>query len=375
MHPKKAFMVGALEKEIRLSFAQRIRGTLPEPYQPLVSKAKEQDTPDFKYNSDRMLPVSRSFHPLETLISFCPETPYSPLALEILRLLRAKAPDHEIKPHLSAIESQALSLGLGEPLVPSTDAFVTSICFIGSKSLSHVLSCIERCKDRLLAIGSQSEPARRQIITSVMEYWREKPGVGVNVVDKLLNYTILTPLSVITWVLVDNIGKGQILTHAHVYEMVASTIHKVTNRVRQIVVARNQRGLPSEQVSILEETLAKERGDMGQLFAVVEDALVGVATGVVDEMAESADQDGSGEALLRGWGGRWLRVFRRKMAVEEAWVGEMLLLGTGDRIEGFDGEGNGVEIANENGHRAGVEGGGENAHGRDVAVDAEDENL
>lgn len=52
-HPKKAFMVGALEKEIRLSFAQRIRGTLPEPYQPLISKAQEQDQPDFKYFSDR----------------------------------------------------------------------------------------------------------------------------------------------------------------------------------------------------------------------------------------------------------------------------------------------------------------------------------
>lgn len=211
-----------------------------------------------------------------------------------------------------------------------------------------------------------------------MEYWREKPGVGVNVVDKLLNYTILTPLSVITWVLVDNIGKGQILTHAHVYEMVASTIHKVTNRVRQIVVARNQRGLPSEQVSILEETLAKERGDMGQLFVVVEDALVGVATGIVDEMAESADQDGSGEVLLRSWGGRWLRVFRRKMAVEEAWVGEMLLLGTGERIDRVDGEGNVViveEIANGNGHRAEVESGGEVANGRDVTADFVDEVL
>lgn len=52
MHPKKAFMIGALDKEIRLSFAQRIRGTLPEPYQALITEAKEKDTPDFKYNSD-----------------------------------------------------------------------------------------------------------------------------------------------------------------------------------------------------------------------------------------------------------------------------------------------------------------------------------
>ena len=48
-------MVGSLEKEIRLSFAARIRGTLPEPYRPLISEAKEKDTPDFKYNSDRKL--------------------------------------------------------------------------------------------------------------------------------------------------------------------------------------------------------------------------------------------------------------------------------------------------------------------------------
>ena len=45
-------MVGALEKEIRLSFAARIRGTLPEDIQPLISEAKEKDTPEFKYNSD-----------------------------------------------------------------------------------------------------------------------------------------------------------------------------------------------------------------------------------------------------------------------------------------------------------------------------------
>lgn len=51
-HPKKSFMVGALEKEIRLSFAQRIRGTLPDPYQPLLSEGKEKETPDFKYELD-----------------------------------------------------------------------------------------------------------------------------------------------------------------------------------------------------------------------------------------------------------------------------------------------------------------------------------
>ena len=50
LDPKKAFIEGALDKEIRLSFAQRIKGTLPAPYQALITEEKEKDTPDFKYS-------------------------------------------------------------------------------------------------------------------------------------------------------------------------------------------------------------------------------------------------------------------------------------------------------------------------------------
>lgn len=261
--------------------------------------------------------------------------PYSEPAREILRLLRAKAPDTDLQAPLSTIEEAAGSLGVADPLVPSTDAYVTAICFLGSKSLSHVLSQIERCKDRLLSIGVQSELARRQIITSVMEYWQEKPGIGVNVVDKLLNYTILTPISVVLWGLNDQLGKGDALVLSQTFEMVSSTVTKVTNRVRQIVVARNQPGLPGDQVAILDETLSKERDEMGKLFDVIEDGLVGVAGGIVDDLLESADQDLQGEAMLRGWGRRWLRVFRRKMAVEEAWVQETL----STAVQEFNGSG------------------------------------
>ena len=251
-------------------------------------------------------------------------TPYAQQGREILRLVRSKASDSEVQEQIDAIQDLAIDQGLADPLPPSTDAYVTSICFAGSKSLSHTLSYIERCKERLLAIGPASAAARRQIVGSVMEYWSEKPGVGVNIVDKLLNYTILTPMAVIEWALVDNLERGKVLTRAHVYEMVASTTYKVTNRVRQIVTARNQSNLPASQVALLDETLEKERAHMVELFTVIEDALRGIAEGSADAMAESSDQEEEGEALLRGWGRRWLRVFRRKMAVEQAWIQEML---------------------------------------------------
>lgn len=50
LDPCKAFIVGALDKEIRLSFAQRIKGTLPPAYQSLIDAEKEKDVPDFKFD-------------------------------------------------------------------------------------------------------------------------------------------------------------------------------------------------------------------------------------------------------------------------------------------------------------------------------------
>lgn len=266
----------------------------------------------------------RPFQSSDQAFSISVETPYSTQGLEVLRLLRAKASETDIQTQLTSIEEAASSLGVTDPLVPATDAYVTAICFIGSKSLSHLLSCIERCKERLLAIGPQSEPARRQIISSVMEYWKDQPGIGVNIIDKLLNYTILTPMSVIEWALVEHPDRGRTLAHAHVYEIVASTTFKVTNRVRQIVLTRNQSGLPAPQVALLDETVARERAEQAKLFATLEDALVGVADASLDGMAEGREMGEQEAALLQGWGNRWLRVFRRKMAIEEAWMGEIL---------------------------------------------------
>lgn len=303
-------MSAALDKEIRLSFAQRIKGTLPEPYQALIPEAKAKDTPDFKYDDDK--------------------TPFSSQGIQIAQLIRRKAPDAEIAPLLQEIEQEAAAHSL-DPLLASTDAYVTSICWVGSKSLSHVLSCIERCKDRLLSLGPASPAARRQIITSVMGYWTNQPGVGVNIVDKLLNYTILSPASVVEWALIDNVARGTILAKAYAYEMISVTMTKVTKRVRQIVEAMRRPGLPEEQMAMLQDTLERERGDMQKLFALIEDCLVGVAEGSNDEVMESDDntglEGGGGEdeaRLVKRWGGRWMRVFQRRYAVEESWIREEL---------------------------------------------------
>lgn len=247
-----------------------------------------------------------------------------------MQLIRKKAGDEEIQPVITSIEEQAKELGVEDAMVPSTDAFVTSICYVGAKSLSHVLSCIERNKERLLAIGPQSAQARSQVITSVMEYWTDQPGIAINIIDKLLNYTILSPLSVIEWALVHHLDAGAILARTEVYEMTAATIGKVTNRLRQIVAARVQPALYEPQLTVIHDTLMREKADMHALFKVTDEALVSVSSGANDELMERGDGSGDlpEDAMLRQWGRRWLRVFRRKASVEESFITEVMAAAT-----------------------------------------------
>jgi len=306
LHPKKAFITGTLDKEIQLSFAKRVRDTLPPDYHPLIPQSKENEVPPFKYSDDN--------------------TPFAKEGREILQMLKRKAAEDDVQNVLNAVHEQAAAHGMADPLVASTDIYMTAICSIGSKSLSHVLSTIDRCKERLLAVGPQSEASRRQIISSVVDFWADHPGTAVNIIDKLLNYTIVTPMSVILWALQDRMDRGRALASSQIYELISITMFKVTNRVRQVLRERNNTALPFHQRQQIDEALPRERQGMRDLFAAIEDAVAGVAEGAQDEMIERFDGGEDEMKLIQLWGARWARVWRRKAAVEEAVVGEGVVM-------------------------------------------------
>ena len=274
------------------------------------------------------------------------ETPFAAEGREIAALLRRKAQDEEIQPVIERIHALALDNSL-DPLVASTDVFVTSVLHVGSKSLSHVLAAIERTKDRLTDIGAASDAARSQIISAVMAYWSAHPGVAVSIIEKLLNYSILVPVAVINWALTNHAGatKGDALARAHVYELVFNTVIKVTGRVRQVVQKAAAQGQQPDAMAD-DETMDTEIRAMRELFRAIEDALVSWASGNKDEMVEMELGDGEGkterEALVRRWGQRWLRVYRRRAAIEEAF----LLEAAKERKNGEAGDAGAVEMEN-----------------------------
>ncbi|OAA40326.1 cap binding protein [Metarhizium rileyi] len=296
LDPCKWFLLGALDKEIRLSFAQRIQKTLPEPYQPLIGPGKEKDVPDFKFaNLD---------------------VPFAKEGQEISTLLKRKVPDEEFQPLIDSIQAQASEQAL-DPVIASTDVFMTAVCWVGSKSLSHVLACIDRTKGRLIDVGIAHPAARSQIISSVMNYWAAHPGVAITIIEKLLNYSILTPFSIVDWTLVastlpNGTQGGEALGHSHIFELVANTAAKVSGRVRQL--------LTSPEAD--DDTREKEVSSMRDLFRAINDALASWASGSKDQLMEDGDGSSAREAMIRRWGQRWLRVFQRLAAIEETFVAE-----------------------------------------------------
>lgn len=225
---------------------------------------------------------------------------------------------------IQRIQSQAIDREI-DALVASTDVFVTCVLHVGSKSLSHVLAAIERTKDRLADAGAASDAARSQIITATMAYWSAHPGVALRIIEKLLNYSILTPETVINWALVGRTGstRGEALSVAYIYEMVFNTVVKVTNRVRQLVTKPSS-SASAEDAGEEAATRDREIKAMRALFATIEDALSSWATGTKDEMIEASEGEGNSESerMVRRWAERWLRVFRRRAAIEEAFLAE-----------------------------------------------------
>ena len=258
---------------------------------------------------------------------------------------------------IQRIQSLAIDRDL-DALVASTDVFVTCVLHVGSKSLSHVLAAIERTKDRLADAGAASDAARAQIISATMAYWSAHPGVAVSIVEKLLNYSILTPATVINWALVARAGatRGEALGTAYIYELVFNTVIKVTTRIRQLALKPTPTPQPDTDIAPENETetLDAEVKSMRALFVAIEDALASWAAGSKDEMMEEGEGDSEHDRLVRRWGERWQRVFRRRAAIEEAFLVEAAKERARKAAEAEE-----LEQEQEQGNGKGVEGDGE----------------
>ncbi|KAI9311540.1 armadillo-type protein [Dichotomocladium elegans] len=210
-HPQVIFTRETLEKMIRLSYYERVKSLIPDVFYKLIPS--QSPAPSFAYQS--------SDHPLHNA------------AKGLIENLRAKKSADEIQAILEQFKEEQARRDM-----PANDQdrmmrelFVQSTLLVGSKSFSHVLNVVERYLDVLRYVNGTPE-ARLHTVQIIAEFWKENRQFMGILLDKLLNYRIIDPASIISWVF----EKQQLdrASNFYAWEILQNTLAKVVARVSQV---------------------------------------------------------------------------------------------------------------------------------------------
>ncbi|KAI9279792.1 MIF4G like-domain-containing protein [Sporodiniella umbellata] len=298
------FLKEVLEKEIRLSYYDRIKSMLPENFHIFLSESAP--SPQFKY-SDKADP---SHEKSKTIIDS----------------LRTKKNVEEVREMLSKYKDEAASEGKGEVEQQSyiRELFVQSLLLVGSKSFSHILNVVERYLDVLRFLNSTPE-GRLHTVQILASFWEHNTQFMCILLDKLLNYRVIDPTSVITWVFEEN--QLKYAGRSFIWEILKNTLGKVNSRVTQVkskldslqsvhetnkakraeleatemTEAEEQQELDS--IRIVENSLATVTRERKEVFLLVCQKFVGTL--------KSIDTTAPDQALIFWWVSGWYKEILR----------------------------------------------------------------
>jgi len=220
------FIRETLEKCVRLSYYDRIKPLLPPEFIESDIFSKTGPCTNYKYQNN----------------DFGDETLYE-YAQEVYNAFRSKTPPQDINEILEKISNyvaekkqNAASMDIDEqdlnPEFVVLEIVVQSAMMVGSKSFSHILNVVERYISILTSLNETNE-AKDKTVRVVADFWKYNPQFLEIILDKLVNYRVVEPSNIITWILSDIILSDQ-YTHLYVWSILRNTLKKVVLRVQQI---------------------------------------------------------------------------------------------------------------------------------------------
>ena len=175
--------------EIRLSYYDRIKTTLPESYTSAEAGVYPREAPshEFTYEVDG-------------------RSPYQTQAGEVMRMMRSRATAQEIKDYLDQQKKDAVAGEIGdEPISEEAaeslakDMVFQCMLVIGSRSFSHFLNILERYI-ALLREFTSSAFDRAALLRTTSRFWTRNSQFCLIVFDKLLQYRIVDPIDMVSWI-------------------------------------------------------------------------------------------------------------------------------------------------------------------------------
>ncbi|ORX49397.1 hypothetical protein DM01DRAFT_1338083 [Hesseltinella vesiculosa] len=212
MHPQVCFMRETLEKEIRLSYFDRIKNSLPSDLATSLLPS-QAPAPQFAY-ADK----AHELHDAAT---------------KVVQALKNKVAVDDVQAILNSIKQDLATKGYtaGKQDAVAQELFIQCLLLVGCKSFSHVLNVIERYID-VLRLFNQSSDGKVRTMEVIAAFWKQNSQFLAILVDKFLNYRIVDPTSVVVWVFDSALMHNP--SRAFIWDILKSTLDKVVSRVDQV---------------------------------------------------------------------------------------------------------------------------------------------
>ncbi|KAA1070421.1 hypothetical protein PGT21_011973 [Puccinia graminis f. sp. tritici] len=173
-HPKRVFVSRVIELEIRLSYYDRIKETVPSAFLDAELMPSDAPGPAFEYED----PAHRDHL----------------AALDVVQLLKHKEPVSRLLDYLTKMQERLMTEGIQEPVQDVTrEVAIQALLNVGSRSFSHFLNILERYLE-LLRNLTNSANARASLLQTVSKFWRKNGQFELIVIDKLLEYRVIDPI-------------------------------------------------------------------------------------------------------------------------------------------------------------------------------------
>ncbi|KAJ1733279.1 Nuclear cap-binding protein subunit 1 [Coemansia biformis] len=209
--PRRRFVQETLLKLVRLSYLDRIKAHLPESCLSLVPA--KVPAHNFKFTVQAMDERTRE------------------VSVALGKCLKSKGTVEQAMEILQTHYSQWVDVDDDARQALAREMLVEHVLLLGSKTFSHMLNAIEKFMPALQQFGDTPE-AKLQIARVVEDFWLRNPQFCAITIDKLVNYRIIDPVTVIE-LLFDASHAGS-WSSFHLWEILRNTVNKVDMRVVQL---------------------------------------------------------------------------------------------------------------------------------------------
>ncbi|KAL2649459.1 hypothetical protein R1flu_017587 [Riccia fluitans] len=208
--PQRVFVQEVLEKEVRLSYWEKVKESLQSCPKLVDFLPPKNNTPAYKYE-DRQAVSAEEYK----------------LAAEILQMVRSKKTARDIQVYME----EKILPDHGQKM--AIEIAVQTFLYIGSKSFTHTVGVLEKYGTVLSKLVGNSHAWQTVMVAAVAMFWKYSAQMTAIVIDRMMGYRIVSNLAIVAWVFSpENVNRFH--TSHQVWEVLENAINKTNNRTADL---------------------------------------------------------------------------------------------------------------------------------------------